>query len=292
MIDILQHSKGSHLGFHSGKEATWLLCIVAYHHEIVIQLRKNGLDTLPEAFICPRRWSPVLLIQPICDVKGNVGSLKQVLVYGSTQVALVPEDCTVVVLPLHILKILQVMHIGCDYVIGKNYPTVTAQGMELVSVIVHVLRGIVAQGRCMLYVILSHLEPVGACVLADLYQLGVNAEDGLSSINRLGYDLKNILAKQHGLLAALVELPTCNQVGNGARTFRVQPLEEVILTINTHCLCRDGKSHRLQVREREYSTTAGDISLLIYLIFCKFLAFLMIFSELCDEMAHIYDNST
>ena len=79
---------------------------------------------------------------------------------------------------------------------------------------------------------------------------------------------------------------------NGARTFRVQPLEEVILTINTHCLCRDGKSHRLQVREREYSTTAGDISLLIYLIFCKFLAFLMIFSELRDEMVHIYDNST
>ena len=52
-IEILQHCEGSHLGFHSGKETAWLLCIVAYHHEVVIQLRKDGLDSLSEAFICP-----------------------------------------------------------------------------------------------------------------------------------------------------------------------------------------------------------------------------------------------
>jgi len=40
-IDILQHSEGSHLGFHSGEEAASLLGIVAYHHEVVIQLRKS-----------------------------------------------------------------------------------------------------------------------------------------------------------------------------------------------------------------------------------------------------------
>ena len=40
-VDILQHSEGSHLGFHSGEEAASLLGIVAYHHEVVIQLRKS-----------------------------------------------------------------------------------------------------------------------------------------------------------------------------------------------------------------------------------------------------------
>jgi hypothetical protein len=76
---------------------------------MVIQLRKDGLDSLSEAFICPCRWSPVLLVQPI-------------------------------------------------------------------SVIVYVLRCTVAPRGSMLYVILSHLTPVGTGILADLYRLGVNAE--------------------------------------------------------------------------------------------------------------------
>ena len=40
-IEILQHSECRHLGFHSGEETAWLLRIVAYHHEMVIQLRKK-----------------------------------------------------------------------------------------------------------------------------------------------------------------------------------------------------------------------------------------------------------
>lgn len=71
-IDILQYSEGSHLSFHSGKETAWFLCIVAYHHEVVIQLRKDCLDSLPEAFICPCWRGPVLLVQPIWDIKGNL----------------------------------------------------------------------------------------------------------------------------------------------------------------------------------------------------------------------------
>lgn len=37
----------------------------------------------------------------------------------------------------------------------------------------------------MFYVILAHLTPLGACILADLYRFGVNAEDRLSPIYRL-----------------------------------------------------------------------------------------------------------
>lgn len=39
------------------------------------------------------------------------------------------------------------------------------------------------------------LIPIGTGILADLYWLGVNAEDGLATIYRLGYGLTDILAK-------------------------------------------------------------------------------------------------
>ena len=139
----------------------------------------------------------------------------------------------------------------------------------LISIIVHVLRCTIAPGGRMLYVVLPHLTPVGTCILADLYRLGVNTEDSLSCIYRLGYGLTDILAKHHGFLATLVVLPTRNQVGNGSRAFRVQPLEEVVLAVNTQCLCCDGKCHHLQIGEGGNDTTSRDISLLIYLIFCK-----------------------
>ena len=255
-IEILQHCEGCHLGFHSGKETAWLLCIVAYHHKMVIQLRKDGLDSLSEAFICPCRWSPVLLVQPIWDIKGNVSGFKQIQLNGSTQVTLVSQDHTVAVLPLYIFEILQIMYIGSGHIKGMYNSCDAAQSMELISVIVHILRCTVAPRGSMLYVILSHLTPVGTGILADLYRLGVNAEDGLATIYRLGYGLTDILAKHHGLLTTLVVLPTRYQVGNGSRTFRVQPLEEVVLAVNTQCLCCNGKCHHLQIGEGGNDTTA------------------------------------
>ena len=101
-IEILQHGEGRYLGSHPGEEVRRLLGIVAFHHEVVIQLRKDSLNSLSESFVGPSWLCPVLLVQPIRHIKGNVCRLKQVQLYGSTQVALVPEDRTVMVFPLHI----------------------------------------------------------------------------------------------------------------------------------------------------------------------------------------------
>ena len=46
-IEILQHSECGNLSFHSRKVAARFLGVVAYHHEMVIQLRKDGLNSLP-----------------------------------------------------------------------------------------------------------------------------------------------------------------------------------------------------------------------------------------------------
>ena len=141
-------------------------------------------------------------------------------------------------------------------------------------------------------VIPPHLTPVGTDVLTNLYRLGVYTEDILASIYFLGDGLADSLAKKHSLLTMLVILSMTYLVGNSTRTFCIQPIEELVLTVNTQCLCRNGKSHYLQMREGGYDTVAGYISLLIYLISCKFLTYLKNLSELCHEVAHIYDNST
>ena len=291
-VEILQHGECRYLGRHPREEARRLLGIIAYHHEMVIQLRKDSLNSLSEAFVGPCGRCPVLLVQPIWYIKDNVGSLKQVHLYGSTQVAFVPEDRTVVVLPLHILEILQVMHIGCSHVVGVYDSCDTTQSMKLIAIVVHVLRCTVAPGWCMLYIIPSHLTSAGTRVLAHLDRFGIDAEDILASVNSLSNGLTNAFSKRHRLLAPLVVLPTGNQVWNGSRTLGVQPVEEVVLAVETECLCCNGKSHHLQVGEGGDNTAASDISFLVYLIFCKFLANLKNFSELCDEVAHIYDHST
>ena len=87
-IEILQYSEGSDLSSHSCEEALRFLCIVSYHHELVVKLGKDRLNSLPETLVCPCAWCPVLLVQPVRDIKGDVCSLKQVQLYGCTQVAL------------------------------------------------------------------------------------------------------------------------------------------------------------------------------------------------------------
>ena len=289
-IEILQHSKGSHFGSHPCEESRRLLCIVAYHHEMVIQLGEYSLNSLSEASVSPGGRCPVFLVQPVWDLKGDICCFKQIQLHRSTQVSFVAHNHTVVVLPLYVFEVLQVMHIGCGHVIGMYNSADAAQGMELIAVVVHVLRGTIAPGGCVFNIGLSHLAPGGTGILADFHRLGVYAENGLATIDGLGNGLADILPKPHGLLTALVVLATADQIGNGIRTITVQPIEKIVLAVNTECLSCDGTCHNLQVGERGDNTTARNISFLVYLISCKLFAYLKYFSELCNEVAHIYDN--
>jgi len=53
----------------------------------------------------------------------------------------------------------------------------------------------------------------------------------------------------------------------------------------------DGQSHHFQVGKGGNNASARYISLLVYLISCKFLAYLKNVSELCNEVVHTYDDS-
>lgn len=291
-IEILQHGESRDFGCHPCEESTGLLRIVAYRHELVTQLGKDRFNSLSEAPVCPRRRSPVLLVQPIRHFKGNVRRPKEVQLHRRAEISLVPKNHAVVILPLHIVQIMQVMDVCRSHVIRMYHPTYSAQGVELISVIVHVLRSAVSPCGSTVNVRLSHGTAVGTGILTDFHRLGVDTEDGLSAIYGTGNGLADILAKLASQLAALIVLTTGNQVGNCTRTFLIQTVEQIILAINTESLGCDGQSYHFQVGKGGNNAPARHISLLVYLISCKFLAYLKNLSELCNEVVHTYDNST
>ena len=217
---------------------------------------------------------------------------KKTIFFSEREKAFFAHYHTVVVFPLFAFELLQVMHIGCGHVIGMYNPADTTQGMKLIAVVVHVLRGTIAPSWCMFNIGHSHLAPGGADIMAYFHRLGVNAEDGLAAINGLGNGLVGILPKHHGQHATLVVLAATDQIGNDNRTFSVQLIEEIVLSVNTECLSCDGKCHDLQVEEHGDNATMRNIFFLVYLISRKLFAYLKDFSEICNEVVNIYDNST
>ena len=288
-IEILQHSESCDFGCHSSEKARWLLGIVAYHHQVVVQLGEDRLNSLSVPLVSPQRRPPVLLVQPVGNFKCDVCRGKQVLLYGSTQISFVAKYHTVMIFPLDVLQVMEVMHVGCCHIIGMYDTRRATKGMELVAVVVHVLRGTIAPGWSMVYICFTHRASIGTCILADLDRLGVKAEHKLSSVDGLCYGLANVLAKQTSQLPALVELPTGNKIRNGVWTLSAQTGKEIVLTVDTECFRRDGKCHNLQVGESGNDTTARNISPLGYLISCILLADFKNFSELCNEVVHSND---
>ena len=86
-IKVLQHCKCSDLSRHSCEKALGLLCIVAYH-ECVIRLREDCFDSLPETHVRSCGWCPVLLVQPIRDIKFSFQVALSVFALGYTDGAL------------------------------------------------------------------------------------------------------------------------------------------------------------------------------------------------------------
>ena len=291
-IEILQHGECRDFGSHSSEKSTRLLRIVAYRHELVTQLGKDCFNSLSEPSVCPRRRPPILLVQPIRHLKGNVRRLKEIQLHRRAEISLVPKDHAVVILPLHIFQVMQVMDVCCSHIKRMYHPAYSAQSVELISVIMHILRSTISPCGSTIDISFSHGTAVGTGILTDFHGLGVDTEYELSAIDGTGNGLADMLAKLLGQLATLIELATSNQVGNGVRTLLVQTIEQVILAINTESLGCDGQSHHFQVGKGGNNASARYISLLVYLISCTFLAYLKNVSELCNEVVHTYDDST
>ena len=108
-IDILHECHSGDFPCHSGEKTTGLLCIVSYHHEIVIELGKYGFDAFAEFLVSPCGRTPVFLIQAIWDLKGYVCSLKEIFLSRRTEIAFVSKHQAVMIFPLHILEKIDVV---------------------------------------------------------------------------------------------------------------------------------------------------------------------------------------
>ena len=77
-IDILHESHSGDFTGHSGEKSAGLLCVISYHHKIVVGLGEHGFNPFSELFVSPRRLAPVLLIQPIWYFERDVCRLKKI----------------------------------------------------------------------------------------------------------------------------------------------------------------------------------------------------------------------
>lgn len=50
VIDILKDCKSRYFSRYAGKETLWLLCVIAYHHELVTRYIPEVINTIPGKF--------------------------------------------------------------------------------------------------------------------------------------------------------------------------------------------------------------------------------------------------
>lgn len=291
-IDILHKSHCCDFACHTGKETAGLLCVVTYHHEIIVELGEYCFDTFTELPICPHWRTPVLLIQPIWDFKSNIGYLKEILLHLGAKIALVSKHHAVVIFPAYILEIVKVMN-ACRRHIVRMYDTAyAADCMELISIIVQPLRGAISPVRGSLRIVTPHCTTLRSCVLTYLYRLRVNAEYVFSSINGDSHILADFFGKSRRQLTPGIELPTAYKVWQIVLAFMVQPMEKEIFTVESKSLSCYAESHDLEVREFWNNPASWHISEFIHTISGEILADSEDSDEICYEVAHKQSNSS
>ena len=143
-IDLLHEGHCCDFARHTGEKAAGLLCMIPYHHEIVIELGEYCFDSFTELFASPGRRMPVLPIQPTRNLKSDTDRLKGILPNPGTETAFVSKHHAVVIFPAHILEVTDVMNACRNHVMGKYDTTYSADRMEFITVIMQALRGAIS----------------------------------------------------------------------------------------------------------------------------------------------------
>ena len=291
-IDILHKSHCCYFACHTGKETAGLLCVVTYHHEIVVELGEYGFDTFTEPPVYPHWRTPVLLIQPIWDFKSNIGYLKEILLHLGTKIALVRKHHAVVIFPAYILEIMEVMNASRRHVIRMYDTAYAADCMELITIIVQPLRGAISPVRGSVNIVTPHCTMLRSCVLADFYRLGINTEHILGAVNGDCHILADFFGKPRRQLTPGIELPAAYKVWQIVLALMVQTMEKEIFTVESKSLCCYAESYDLEVRELWDNPTSGHISEFIHTISGEILADTENSDEICYEVAHKQNNSS
>ncbi len=269
-----------------------MLCIVSYHHEIVVELGEYCFYTLAESLVCPGWRTPVFLIQPIRDFKSYISCLKEVFLNLGTEITFVSKHHTVMIFPTHIIEVMDVMYACRSHVIGMYHTSYPAHSMEFITVIVQTLRGAVSPIRSGLRVVSAHDTTFRPCVLADLYRLGINAEHVLRSVNGDSNLLADFLGKSGRQLTTDIELPAADLVWQIVLALMSQTMKKKIFAIESESLGGYAESDDFEVGKLRNNATTGYVSKFIYTIPSEILADSENSNEICYEVAHKQSNSS
>ena len=291
-IDILHERHSCDFACHAGKKTAGLLCIVSYHHEIIVELREYCFDTLAESLVCPDWWTPVLLIQPIRNFEGDVCDLKEILLNLGTEITFISKHHAVVIFPAHIIEIVEVMDACRSHVIRVDNTLCPADSMEFITIIMQTLRGAISPVRRSIHVVTSHGTTLCPCILADLYGLGINAEHILGSVNGASHILADFLGKPCRQLSTGIELSAADQVWQILLALMVKTMKKEIFTVESESLGRYAEGYDFEVGELRDNPTSRYISEFIHTISGEILADSEDSDEICYEVAHKQSNSS
>ena len=291
-IDKLHERHSCDFARHSGKETAGLLCIVSYHHEIVVELREYCFDTLAESLVCPDWGTPVLLIEPIWNFEGDICGLKEILLNFSTEITFVSKHHTVVILPAHIIEIVEVMDACRSHVIRVDNTLYSADSMEFIAIIMQTLRGAISPVRRSIHVVTSHGTTLCPCILANLYGFGINAEHILGTVNGDSYILADFFCKSSRQLSTGIELSATDQIWQILFALMMKAVEKKIFTVESESLGCYAESYDFEIRELRDNSTSRYISEFIHTISGEILADSENSDEICYEVAHKQSNSS
>ena len=131
------------------------------------------------------------------------------------------------VLPLHVLEIMEVMDICRCHIIGVDNTAYPADCMEFISIVVHIQGGAVPPCRSLFPIIASHGASFASGILADFHRLGVDAEHILGPVHCRSDVSAYLFAKLHCELAALIVVASCDQVGKALSFLLLKTFEKV-----------------------------------------------------------------
>lgn len=205
-IDRLHERHSYNFVCHARKQTAGLLCVVSYHHEIVVELGEYGFYTFAESPVCPGLWMSVFLIQPIWNFKSDIGCLKENSLNLSTEIAFLTKHHVVMISPAYILEIMEVMVTCCRRVIRVYATMFPTDSMEFISIVLQTLRGAISPVSGSLRIVTPNDTTLRSCVLADLYGVGFNTEHILGTVNDDSHVPVGLFGKPCRQLTAGIEL--------------------------------------------------------------------------------------
>ena len=170
-----------------------------------------------------------------------------------------------------------IMNICSRYIIRVNNTTYSTDSVELIPIVIHLLGGAKAFGRCALRIIISHNATLGSCQLAYFDRLGVYHKDIFPTVYALGNIPADVFCKTSREFATDVELSSGYKVRDMFGRFS-QSLKEVVLAVITECFgCKrraiTSKSEKVGITPRRDTLPCS------FTISCKFLADVVDFCE-------------